>query len=218
MKYTYWLLITIQIAIVTQFIYFEQMIPGFVDVPFNENPIPYELLPYEYAFFTVSYLLLYAVHLIIVEQIFKRRDHTIVWSKAGLRITIQLGFTVFFYFFYIAIFSNLQTRHHIESLLTVNQFFKYRFIITAIMAIPVLICLLMFKIYALGKNTLILVFISGISTLLISWVIYYFETGPLNDIEEERRIITNVLSIDIAIGVMLWRESKRNMRLDKMEP
>jgi hypothetical protein len=221
MKYAYRILIIIQIAIIAHFIYFEQQIPGFVMVSFNENPIPYDMLPTERTFFIVTYLSVYAVHLIIVEQIFRRRDHTVVWSKAGLRITIQLGFTILFYFLYIAIFSNLKTRHHIESILSIEEFFNYRVTITFILMVPVLISMLMFKMYSIGKNALILVGISSIFTILLALAIMYFEQGflrgNLNDIEEERRLITNVLPIDIAIGFILWREARRNLRLDSLE-
>ena len=217
MKYTYRILILIQIAIITQFIYFEQQIPGFVNVSFNENPIPYELLDSERAFFIVSYLSAYAIHLIIVEQIFRRRDNSIVWAKASLRITIQLGFTILFYFLHIVIFSDLTTRHHVESVLSISDFFEYRTIITSIIMIPVIICLLMFKMYALGKNVVLLVIGSTLFSLALSGIILYFEVGTLNDIEEERRIISHVLPIDMAIGLMLWRESRRNLRLDSME-
>lgn len=79
----------------------------------------------------------------------------------------------------------------------------------------------MFKMYSIGKNTVTLVGISSIFTILLSLAIMYFEQGTLlgnlNDIEEERRMITNVLPIDIAIGFILWRESRRNLRLDSLE-
>lgn len=221
MKYTYWILITVQIAIIIQFIYFEQQVPGFVTVTYSDNPIPYDLLPSENAFFTASYLLVYALHLIIVEQIFKRRDNTIIWDKAGLRITIQIGFSILFYFLYVALFSNLQNRHLMQSVLTVEEFFHYRAIITAILVLPVVICLLLFKYHTWTKNTFILISIGFTFTLIISAIILYFEQGTmhgnLNDLEEERRIITNILPVDIAIGFIIWREAKRNARLDKLE-
>lgn len=221
MRHTYWILILFQSLIIAQFIYFEQLIPSFIVVDYNEFPVVYELTLPESAFFTAAYLSGMSLHFFIVEEIFRRRDGTIIWDKAALRGSIQLGFSILFYFMYVVIFSNLETRHHIESQLSTLQFFRYRLILSALFVSPVILCLLFFKTHAWEKNIFTLITISGFFSLLISGLIYYFEglqtTRSLNDIEEERRILTNLLPIDIAIGFILWREKKRNTRLDKLE-
>lgn len=220
MPWTYWILIAIQMGILTDFVYNEYDIPYFMMVDFKDLPVPYEMTTLETSYVVVCYLVSLAIHFFIVEEIFRRRNGTIIWDKAALRIAIQLGFTVFFYFLYIVLFSNLQTRHHIETQISTISFFKYRISLTLIYLLPTLLCLLLFKRYALWKNIVTLLVFSTVFSVIISFAIYYYQTQytkiPFNDIQEERRLISNVLSIDFTIGLILWRELMRNKRLDKL--
>ncbi len=218
MRLSYFILIVFQLCLMVQFTIHELEIPSFSIVNYSELPVPYEMTTLETSYTFTIYAVCLVFHFFIVEEIFRRRNGSIIWDKAGLRAAIQIGFTILFYFLYVVIFSDLKTRHNVERELTFYQFCQYRFSITLIFLIPTILCLLLFKIYAFWKNIFILFSIGILFTCIDIYLIHYYQASivkiPFNDVQEERRLITNIVPIDISIGFILWRDQLRNVRLD----